>query len=236
MLATLLEATGRSVGLATSPHLEHVRERVVWNGDPIDDASLARVLTQIEVTEEFLTELPSYFEIMVAAGVHVLRRRRGPRRRDRGRDGRARGTRRTSSTPTSRSSPTSGSTTWRSSARPAPRSPPTRRASSVRTPRSCSARPIRSWCRSSRRASRRAPGCATATSGSGVSRLAHGGHLVDLYTPDAEYPEVFVPVRGAHQVDKRGARWLAARRPRRAPLDEERCTRVARVTSRAGSR
>ena len=67
MTATLLEATGRSVGLATSPHLEHVHERVVWNGDPIDDASLARVLTQIEVTEEFLTELPSYFEIMIAA-------------------------------------------------------------------------------------------------------------------------------------------------------------------------
>ena len=51
MTDLLLEATGRSVGLATSPHLEHVRERVVWNGDPIDDASLARVLTQIALTE-----------------------------------------------------------------------------------------------------------------------------------------------------------------------------------------
>ena len=69
MIAALFEATGRSAGLTTSPHLERVNERIGWNGDPIDDAELARVLTQIAGIEEFLTELPSYFEIMIAAAL-----------------------------------------------------------------------------------------------------------------------------------------------------------------------
>ncbi len=69
MIAGLFEASGRSTGLTTSPHLERVNERIGWNGEPIDDAELARVLTQIAGIEEFLTELPSYFEIMIAAAL-----------------------------------------------------------------------------------------------------------------------------------------------------------------------
>ncbi len=69
MIASLFEATGRSTGLTTSPHLERVNERIGWNAEPIDDAELARVLTQIAGIEEFLTELPSYFEIMIAAAL-----------------------------------------------------------------------------------------------------------------------------------------------------------------------
>ena len=67
MIASLFEASGRSTGLTTSPHLEHVNERIVWNDEPIGDDELARVLTQIAAVEEFLTESPSYFEIMIAA-------------------------------------------------------------------------------------------------------------------------------------------------------------------------
>ncbi|MBK5287457.1 MAG: bifunctional folylpolyglutamate synthase/dihydrofolate synthase [Acidimicrobiia bacterium] len=69
MIAALFEASGRSTGLTTSPHLERVNERIGWNAEPIDDDELARVLTQIAGIEEFLTELPSYFEIMIAAAL-----------------------------------------------------------------------------------------------------------------------------------------------------------------------
>ncbi|MEP6624363.1 MAG: folylpolyglutamate synthase/dihydrofolate synthase family protein [Acidimicrobiia bacterium] len=67
MIASLFDASGRSTGLTTSPHLEQVNERIVWNEAPIDDDELARVLTQIAGVEEFLAEAPSYFEIMIAA-------------------------------------------------------------------------------------------------------------------------------------------------------------------------
>ena len=67
MIASLFDASGRSTGLTTSPHLERVNERIVWNDEPIVDDELARVLTQIAGIEEFLTESPSYFEIMTAA-------------------------------------------------------------------------------------------------------------------------------------------------------------------------
>ena len=67
MIASLFEASGRSTGLTTSPHLERVNERIVWNDEPIADDELGRVLTQIAGVEAFLTESPSYFEIMIAA-------------------------------------------------------------------------------------------------------------------------------------------------------------------------
>ena len=67
MIAALFEATGRSTGLTTSPHLERVNERIVWDEVSIADDELARVLSQIASVEEFLTAAPSYFEIMIAA-------------------------------------------------------------------------------------------------------------------------------------------------------------------------
>ena len=67
MITALFEATGRSTGLTTSPHLERVNERIVWDEESIADDELARVLTQIASVEEFLTAAPSYFEIMIAA-------------------------------------------------------------------------------------------------------------------------------------------------------------------------
>ena len=65
MVSALLETGGASVGSTTSPHLERVNERVVWNNDPIDDDELARILSQIAEIEPFLAEPPSYFEIMI---------------------------------------------------------------------------------------------------------------------------------------------------------------------------
>ncbi len=64
--AALLDTGGASTGLTTSPHLERLNERVTWNEEPIGDDDVARILTQIAAIEEFLTESPSYFEIMIA--------------------------------------------------------------------------------------------------------------------------------------------------------------------------
>jgi dihydrofolate synthase/folylpolyglutamate synthase len=52
-------------------------------------------------------------------------------------------------------------------------------------------------------------------------RLAHGGHLVDLFTPDALYEDLFVPLHGAHQVDNAAVALAAAQAAVGAPLDPE---------------
>ncbi len=67
MTSALLEASGLSVGTYTSPHLEEINERIVWNGEPVDDATLAQLLTRIADVEAHLPDRPSYFEILTAA-------------------------------------------------------------------------------------------------------------------------------------------------------------------------
>lgn len=67
MISALLEASGLSVGSYTSPHLERVNERIAWNGEPVDDATLALLLSRIADVEPHLPERPSYFEILTAA-------------------------------------------------------------------------------------------------------------------------------------------------------------------------
>ncbi len=67
-LATaLLVEHGLSVGSYTSPHLEWVNERIAWNGRDIDDASLDELLTLVETIEPHLNEVPSFFEILTGA-------------------------------------------------------------------------------------------------------------------------------------------------------------------------
>ena len=67
-LATdLLVAIGLSTGTYTSPHLERVNERIRWDGHDIDDQSLADVLALIADVEPHLPAPPSYFEILTAA-------------------------------------------------------------------------------------------------------------------------------------------------------------------------
>ena len=231
MVAALLETTGRSVGLATSPHLEHVNERVGWNGDAIDDASLARVLTQIELTEEFLTELPSYFEIMVAAAftffadvaVHV-----GVIEVGMGGTWDA-----TNVVDADVAVVTNvgldhtnflGSTRAEIAADKAgiirPHATLVLGETDPELVDIFEARgPARTWRRDR-------------DFGVRESRLAHGGRLVDLYTPGAEYPELFVPLHGAHQVDNAAVALAAAQAHLGEPIDEETVHEgFARVTS-----
>jgi dihydrofolate synthase/folylpolyglutamate synthase len=67
MAAGLLRTQGLSVGAYTSPHLERVNERIAWGGEAVSDEDLAEVLRLVEAVETYLDEPPSYFEILTAA-------------------------------------------------------------------------------------------------------------------------------------------------------------------------
>jgi len=69
MTASLLAASGLSVGSFTSPHLERVNERIAWNGEPIGDADLDDVLARVAELEPFISDRPSYFEILTASAL-----------------------------------------------------------------------------------------------------------------------------------------------------------------------
>jgi dihydrofolate synthase/folylpolyglutamate synthase len=61
---------GLSTGSYTSPHLERVNERLAWNAEPIDDLALAEELALVANVEPFLADGPSFFEILTAAALH----------------------------------------------------------------------------------------------------------------------------------------------------------------------
>jgi dihydrofolate synthase/folylpolyglutamate synthase len=70
MISALLAAHQLSVGSYTSPHLEHVTERIARNGEPIEPEEFADVVGELESLEhqKFFEERPSYFELLTAAG------------------------------------------------------------------------------------------------------------------------------------------------------------------------
>ncbi len=69
MTAALLIEAGVSTGLFTSPHLVRVNERMTWDGEPIDDATLAARLAQVALIEPHLPAVPSWFEILTGVAL-----------------------------------------------------------------------------------------------------------------------------------------------------------------------
>src|SRR5438874_6727422 len=67
MLTALLVAKGLSVGTYTSPHLEHINERIAWNGEPISDAAFVEIIEAVASVEKVVEEAPTVFEILTAA-------------------------------------------------------------------------------------------------------------------------------------------------------------------------
>ncbi len=67
MVTALLGVHDLSVGTYTSPHLERITERISRNGEPIPDAALAEVLTDLASIESLVEHTPSYFELLTAA-------------------------------------------------------------------------------------------------------------------------------------------------------------------------
>ncbi len=67
MITRLLVAQGLRVGTYTSPHLERVNERLARDGEPIDDASFAEQIAAVADLEGLTGVRPSYFEACTAA-------------------------------------------------------------------------------------------------------------------------------------------------------------------------
>ncbi len=69
MATALLMAKGLTVGTYTSPNLHVVAERLAHNGEPIDEASLTDVLTELALLEVLLPDRPTRFELLTAAAL-----------------------------------------------------------------------------------------------------------------------------------------------------------------------
>jgi dihydrofolate synthase/folylpolyglutamate synthase len=67
ILTGLLMANGLTVGTYTSPNLTTVNERLARDGIPIDDDELAEVLGSLALIEPLLSARPTRFELLTAA-------------------------------------------------------------------------------------------------------------------------------------------------------------------------
>src|SRR5690606_10578140 len=67
MITALLAAHGLSAGMFTSPHLEHVTERISRNLHPIPTDDFADVISELASLEPLMGVRPSYFELLTAA-------------------------------------------------------------------------------------------------------------------------------------------------------------------------
>lgn len=67
ILTELLQANGLTVGTYTSPNLARVNERLSRDGVPIDDEDLAEVLGSLALIESMMTQRPTRFELLTAA-------------------------------------------------------------------------------------------------------------------------------------------------------------------------
>ena len=141
-LTALLTAKGLRTGTFTSPHLERINERLAADGEPISDADLAEVLTDLAGLEPLLGPGVrfTWFEILTGAALRWFADRPVDVAVSRW-DSVAAGTPPMSWTPAWRWSPTSASTTSSSSDRP-------ERTSQARRPASSSR--VRPWCSASR--------------------------------------------------------------------------------------
>ncbi|MGD1277386.1 MAG: folylpolyglutamate synthase/dihydrofolate synthase family protein [Tepidisphaeraceae bacterium] len=66
MIAAMLQASGYSVGLYTSPHLVDVRERIAVNGQMIPRADFARLVRIMAPIVNRSRPVPTYFDVLTA--------------------------------------------------------------------------------------------------------------------------------------------------------------------------
>jgi dihydrofolate synthase/folylpolyglutamate synthase len=220
MLTALLVAKGLSVGTYTSPHLEHINERIAWNGEPISDAAFVEVIEAVASVEQVMDEAPTHFEILTAAAfrwfadiavdVAVVEVGLGGRwDATNVADGQVAMVTNVSLDHAETIGPTladiatekagivkPGSTLVLGETDPA----------LAEIFRAAGADEV--WERD------RDFGCE-------ANGLAHGGRLLDLRTPGASYSDVYLPLHGAHQGDNAAVAVAAAEAFFGAPLDSE---------------
>ena len=75
IISSILQEGGYTVGLFTSPHLIHLRERFVVNGEEIKDDELLDVLKVVLNAAKKMDEKPTFFEISTAIAFEFFRRK-----------------------------------------------------------------------------------------------------------------------------------------------------------------
>ena len=73
-MAALLSATGQKVGLATSPHIDSITERIQLNGRPVSEVLFCSELDAFLELVDGARPQPSYFELLYAFTLWVLDR------------------------------------------------------------------------------------------------------------------------------------------------------------------
>ncbi len=68
MLTRILVNAGYRVGTFTSPYVYRFNERMAVNGEPIADDELAHIIEVIKPLADFMTDSPTEFELITAAG------------------------------------------------------------------------------------------------------------------------------------------------------------------------
>ncbi len=71
-LAAMLHASGASVGQFTSPHLTHVTERCVINGQPVSHKDFSEAINQVRAEVDRLNLNVSFFEYVASASFLVF--------------------------------------------------------------------------------------------------------------------------------------------------------------------
>lgn len=220
LTAGLLAEAGLSVGSYTSPHLERVNERLSWNGDAIEDEALAEVLTFVAEVERELPDPASYFEILTAAALHwfadvavdvavVEVGLGGGRDATNVVDGRVAVVTNVSVDHVEYIGPTIRDIATEKAGIVKPGAtlvlgetdPDLASIFVQRGPERVVARDVDFGVR--------------------AARLAHGGRIVDLYTPGARYDQVLLPLHGAHQAQNAAAALAAAEVFLGNPLDQD---------------
>ncbi|MBQ4120505.1 MAG: bifunctional folylpolyglutamate synthase/dihydrofolate synthase [Clostridia bacterium] len=68
MLDSILREAGYKVGLFTSPYIESFNERIMYDGAPIADDDLCRLVSMIAPIAEAMADPPTEFELITALG------------------------------------------------------------------------------------------------------------------------------------------------------------------------
>ena len=220
MITELLATVGLLVGAYTSPHLQRVNERIVRNDEPISDDELDEQLRVVALVERELGLDPSYFEVVtgaalrwfadVAVDVAVVEVGLG-------------GTwDATNVIDADIAVVTNVSLDHVQYLGDTAAEIATEKAGIVKTGSDARARRDRSRSRPDLHGARRGA-CLRRDVDFGVRSNvpAFGGRMLELFTPGARYPDVFVPLHGAHQGDNAAIALAAAEAFVGAPLEPE---------------
>ena len=213
IVTELLMANGLTVGTYTSPNLATVNERLARDNEPISDHDLAGVLSSLSLLEPLLAERPTRFELPHRGRLLVVRRHRRRRRRGGGRPGGRWDA-------TNVVEPDVAVVTNVSYDHVEVLGPS---LTEIAAEKAGIVKPGCRWSWGRPRlvllevflaAAERAPAAQTWVRGvdfaCDASTVAVGGRLLDLRTPGATYPEVFLALHGRHQADNAAAALAAS--------------------------